>query len=82
MVQGRCRGGEDVEDRSARKGATFSLSQVKGKSVVGPDFERLVKREKRRAEGRNQEREGKVGEGEEARDRKAEGWSWRSPVNI
>lgn len=38
--------------------------------MVGPDFERLVKREKRRAEGRNQEREGKVGEGGEARDRK------------
>jgi hypothetical protein len=41
-------GDEDIDERGARKGAAFSLGQIKGKYVVSPDFEKLVKKEKGR----------------------------------
>ncbi|KAG0639349.1 RNA polymerase III RPC4-domain-containing protein [Tuber brumale] len=42
-------GEEDVDEKGARKGAAFSLGQVKGRYVVSPDFDDLVRSEKRRA---------------------------------
>lgn len=41
-------GDQDVDERGKRKGAAFSLGQVKGKFVVSPDFEKLLNEEKRR----------------------------------
>lgn len=59
VVQERSQwGDEDVDDRGARNGAAFSLGQVKGKFVVSPDFERLVKGEKRKVrKGKGKEKE-------------------------
>ena len=42
-------GEADAEARVARKGAAFSLGQVKGKFAVNLDFETLVKGEKGKA---------------------------------
>jgi hypothetical protein len=42
-------GEEDLDEKGARKGAAFSLGQVKGRYVVSPDFDDLVRSEKRRA---------------------------------
>lgn len=47
-------GEEDVDEKGARKGAAFSLGQVKGRYVVSPDFDDLARSEKRRT------RKGKV----------------------
>ncbi|PWW72506.1 hypothetical protein C7212DRAFT_360076, partial [Tuber magnatum] len=41
-------GEEDVDEKGARKGAAFSLGQVKGRFVVSPDFDDLARSEKGR----------------------------------
>lgn len=46
-------GDQDVDERGKRKGVAFSLGQVKGKFIVSPDFEKLLKGEKKKGKGRN-----------------------------
>lgn len=56
-------GDQDVDERGKRKGVIFSLGQVKGKFIVSPDFEKLLKGDKKkkgkgkgRGKGKNEER--------------------------
>ncbi|CUS15724.1 unnamed protein product [Tuber aestivum] len=51
-------GEEDVDEKGVRKGAAFSLGQVKGRFVVSPDFDDLARSEKRRTrKGKAKDRE-------------------------